>query len=97
MWWGELSRTSKKVRKVKLALHMYEASLCSCGHSGLLSHGYEGAGEYEAKTVTCHACAAKERAKKTDTPGLKTYAEDLHDTPYDADEDGETDDEPEAI
>jgi hypothetical protein len=81
MWWGDHSRTSKKARKVKLALHMYEASMCSCGHSGLLAHGHEGVGEYEAKTVTCHACAAKERAKKSDTPGLKTYADDLHDNP----------------
>ena len=92
MWWGNMSRTSKRVRKVKLALRMYEDSLCACGHSALLAHGAEGVGEYDAKTVTCHACAAKERAKKTETPGQKVYAEDLHDNPPEPDAPADDDD-----
>lgn len=72
---------------VKLALHMYEASLCVCGHSAFLAHGPEGAGEYETHAVTCHACKAREREKQSDTPGLKFYTTDLHDEPRDDDDD----------
>lgn len=80
---------------MKLALRYYEASLCSCGHSMFLAHGPEGHDEYEVRTTTCHACRAKEKEKQPDTPGLKMWAEDLHDTPHDEpapdDEDGDED------
>jgi hypothetical protein len=74
-----------------LALHLYEQSLCSCGHSSLLAHGPEGVGEYEAHTVTCHSCKAREREKTTDAPGVKYYTVDLHDEPRDDDPDDEED------
>ena len=54
-----------------------------------LAHGAEGVGEYEARSVTCHACKAKEREKPSDTPGLKLWAEDLHDNPRDDDQDND--------
>lgn len=81
---------------VALALHLYERSLCQCGHSMLLAHGAEGVGEYEAQTVTCHACKAIARADRSDAPGLKLFTRDLHDDPRDdelddLDEDGDED------
>lgn len=87
------SRLSKPVLLVKLALHLYERSLCSCGHSAFLAHGYEGVGEYDADTVNCHACGAIARVK-LNGPGQKAYALDLHGTPHDPvepdeDEDGD--------
>ena len=86
IWWGIKDRTSKHALLVKLAFRLYEASLCSCGHSMFLAHGPEGVGEYEARTVTCHACKAKEREKRSEQPGLKLWAEDLHDESRDDDE-----------
>jgi hypothetical protein len=80
---------------IKLALHIYEGSLCQCGHSSFLAHGYEGTGEYRGRTTTCHACAIKDRRKQTDAPGVKFYTQDLHDHPRDDDdlddEDGDDD------
>jgi hypothetical protein len=75
---------------VKLALHLYEQSICQCGHSSLLAHGPEGVGEYETRTVTCHSCKAKEREKRSEDPGVKLFTIDLHDDPRD---DTEPDDE----
>lgn len=71
---------------VKRALRIYEDSLCSCGHSSLLSHGAEGVGEYEEGTITCHACKAMESVKGDGKPGQKRFARDLHDDPPDDDE-----------
>lgn len=66
---------------VKRALRIYEDSLCSCGHSSLLSHGNEGVGEYEEDSVTCHACKAVESVKADGKPGQKRFTRDLHDDP----------------
>jgi hypothetical protein len=89
IWWGIKDRTTKPVLLVKLALRLYEQSLCQCGHSSFLAHGPEGVGEYEARTITCHACKAREREKPTDAPGVKVYTEDLHDEPHDDEVDDE--------
>lgn len=77
---------------MKLALRMYEDSLCSCGHSSFLAHGPEGHDEYEADSVKCHACAEGERARERDSspaPGTKMFVKDLHDDPRDDEPDGE--------
>lgn len=95
MFWGIKSRTSPAALQIKLALRIFEDSLCSCGHSSLLSHGREGVGEYEIQTVRCHACAEAEKAAERDSdkvPGMKTFVRDLHDDPRDPDsevEDGD--------
>jgi hypothetical protein len=70
---------------VKLAFSLYERSICSCGHSALLSHGFEGHDEYRTETVTCHACAEIAREKADLSPGQRRYAVDLHDDPHDDD------------
>lgn len=67
---------------VKLALQMYEDSLCRCGHSRLLTRLPDASIAYRAKTETCPACAAGERERNTEKgAGKSTYVEDLRDTP----------------
>lgn len=67
---------------VKIALRMYEDSLCRCGHSVLLTQAPDALLAYRAKTVTCPACASGERERKrADDPGQMVYVEDLRDTP----------------
>lgn len=66
---------------VKLALRIYEDSLCRCGHSMLLTQASDAKIAYRAKTVTCQACAAGERGREKDpAPGDITYVEDLRGT-----------------
>jgi uncharacterized Zn finger protein len=71
---------------MKLALHLFEQSLCRCGHSSFLAHGREGVGEFDTQTVTCHACG--ETARQTDElkPGQIRYTVDRHDDPRSEDE-----------
>lgn len=72
---------------------MYERSIHSCGHSALLSHGFEGHDEYDTETVTCHACKALAKKKEDLEPGQYRYAVDRHDDPRDDDEEaGDEDD-----
>lgn len=61
-----------------LALEMYEASLCSCGHSGFLTYDrHENTPYFRLESVVCVACEPREaaqRAQKDDPwPGTKTF------------------------
>lgn len=83
---------------MKLALRMLDDSICQgCGHSSLLAHGFEGHGEYEVQSVTCHGCKALEKASGSSSerePGQRRFARDLHDDPPEPETDDQDDDEP---
>lgn len=67
---------------VKAALTIYEDSLCACGHSMALTQASDAIDAYKAETVTCPACAAREREREQDHgPGRITMVRDLRDTP----------------
>ena len=68
-----------------LALTIYEAGLCGCGHPVVIAHDEQSDGWFGAKKVQCHSCAAQERATTGNgkdpyvpQPGEKVY------TTYDA-------------
>lgn len=67
---------------VKMALRIYEDSLCRCGHSMMLTQAADAKIAYRPETVTCQACAAGERGRDKDPgPGDITFVKDLRDTP----------------
>lgn len=67
---------------VKLALRMYEDSVCRCGHSRFLTQRHDAAIAYRAVTETCVGCATGERERSTEKgAGKITYVQDLRDTP----------------
>lgn len=74
---------------MKLAFSIYERSICSCGHSALLSYGLEGHDEYRTEVVTCHACKETARAKGDLEPGQRRIVIDRHDDPPEDDDDEE--------
>jgi hypothetical protein len=71
---------------VKVALRMFEDSLCRCGHSMFLTQAEDAGLAYRAKTIICPACAEAEKARTKDPEaGQHTYIEDVRDRPEEMD------------
>lgn len=69
-----------------LALTIYEAGLCSCGHPMVIAHDPDNDGWYDTHKVQCHSCAKRELATRGDgtNPYVPEPGEKVH-TVFDAD------------
>jgi hypothetical protein len=77
------NRLSRKAVLCALALQKYEDSLCrGCGQSSLLSFEDYAEGEYERRTVFCHACYVLDADNSKPGKGERVYVQDLHDHPH---------------
>jgi hypothetical protein len=88
MWGKKARRSPRKIDLLLIEAHqLYEESLCSCGHSALLSYSEAYADEFDLNTeTTCYACAVAESDRAADaakyrSPGQKISVHNAIDDP----------------